>query len=245
MLQSTPQHSTLASQHPRALIWFYVVMLLFGFVYAELHAEEQNVNPGINRYYYDTEYENWVSVFENPGREVYAKRHAIVEALQLQPGLRVADIGAGTGFYTRLFAEQVGTSGKVYAIDISRDFIRAILDQAQQQGLANIEGIVNDARSIELPASSIDLAFICDTYHHFEYPRTILASIHQAIRPGGRLVIIDFRKQSGLSSAWVMSHVRANEAEVIKEIESAGFKLTDRSDLLKTNYFLTFSKPAN
>ena len=205
-------------------------------------AEEKNVNPGINEYYNDAEFQRWVSVFERPGREVYDKRHTIVESLDLIPGMVVADIGAGTGFYTHLFAEAVGDSGKVYAVDISENFIENILRIAKKQGLINIEGIISTPTSAGLAPASIDLAFICDTYHHFEYPQTMLASIHKSLRPGGKLVIIDFRKQPGVSSGWVMSHVRANEVTVIKEVEAAGFRLMAQQDLLLSNYFLTFVK---
>ena len=205
-------------------------------------AEEKNVNPGINEYYNDAEFQRWVSVFERPGREVYDKRHTIVESLDLIPGMVVADIGAGTGFYTHLFAEAVGDSGKVYAVDISENFIENILRIAKKQGLINIEGIISTPTSAGLAPASIDLAFICDTYHHFEYPQTMLASIHKSLRPGGKLVIIDFRKQPGVSSGWVMSHVRANEVTVIKEVEAAGFRLVAQQDLLLSNYFLTFVK---
>lgn len=205
-------------------------------------AEEKNVNPGINEYYNDAEFQRWVSVFERPGREVYDKRHTIVESLDLIPGMVVADIGAGTGFYTHLFAEAVGDSGKVYAVDISENFIENILRIAKKQGLKNIEGIISTPTSAGLAPASIDLAFICDTYHHFEYPQTMLASIHKSLRPGGKLVIIDFRKQPGVSSGWVMSHVRANEVTVIKEVEAAGFRLVAQQDLLLSNYFLTFVK---
>lgn len=205
-------------------------------------AEEKNVNPGINEYYNDAEFQRWVSVFERPGREVYDKRHTIVESLDLIPGMVVADIGAGTGFYTHLFAQAVGDSGKVYAVDISENFIENILRIAKKQGLKNIEGIISTPTSAGLAPASIDLAFICDTYHHFEYPQTMLASIHKSLRPGGKLVIIDFRKQPGVSSGWVMSHVRANEVTVIKEVEAAGFRLVAQQDLLLSNYFLTFVK---
>lgn len=205
-------------------------------------AVEKNVNPGINEYYNDAEFQRWVSVFERPGREVYDKRHTIVESLDLIPGMVVADIGAGTGFYTHLFAEAVGDSGKVYAVDISENFIENILRIAKKQGLKNIEGIISTPTSAGLAPTSIDLAFICDTYHHFEYPQTMLASIHKSLRPGGKLVIIDFRKQPGVSSGWVMSHVRANEVTVIKEVEAAGFRLVAQQDLLLSNYFLTFVK---
>lgn len=207
-----------------------------------LVAVEQNVNPGINEYYYDAEFQHWVSVFERPGREVYDKRHRIVEELDLVPGMAVADIGAGTGFYTFLFAHKVGSSGKVYAVDISDNFIKNILRIGSEQGLNNIEGIINNQKSTRLTPDTIDLAFICDTYHHFEYPQATLASIYQALRPKGRLVIIDYRKQAGISSSWVMSHVRPNEKIVIKEAEAAGFSLISQQDFLKSNYFLTFEK---
>ena len=206
---------------------------------------EQNVSPGINQNYYDAEFEHWVGVFERPGREVYDRRHDIVSALHLKPGMAVADIGAGTGFYTLLFASQVGTTGRVYAVDISENFIQNILRNAGARDLNNIEGIVNNQQETNLPAGSIDLAFVCDTYHHFEYPQTILASIHQALRPNGQLVIIDFRKHHGVSSGWVMSHVRADEAKVIKEVETTGFRLTEKSALLHENFFLKFTKAAN
>ena len=205
-------------------------------------AEEQNVNPGINEYYYDAEFDNWVSIFESPGREVYDKRHTIVNALSIKTGMAIADIGAGTGFYTYLFAQEVGASGKVYAVDISENFIKNILIRARQKKLENIKGIINSQKSTKLEPDSIDLAFICDTYHHFEYPQSMLASIHQALRAGGELVIIDFRKQPGVSSGWVMSHVRANEKDVIREVEIAGFNLADKSELLHENFFLKFSK---
>ena len=223
---------------------FLYTALLIIFVSSSglLQAAEQNVNPGINEYYYDAEFENWVSIFETPGREVYDKREAIVAALELKAGMTVADIGAGTGLYTRLFAKQVEDSGRVYAVDISKNFIRHILHDSRTQGLNNVEGVVNNQKSVMLPEDSIDLAFVCDTYHHFEYPQSMLASIHQALRADGELVIIDFRKQPGVSSGWVMSHVRVNENDVIREIESAGFKLTERSELLHKNYFLKFSK---
>ena len=218
------------------------IFLAFFLLTLPLGAEEKNVNPGINEYYYDAEFQRWVSVFERPGREVYDKRHTIVSLLALKPGMEIADIGAGTGFYTQLFAEVVGKSGKVYAVDISQNFIENILRIAKKQGLNNIEGIINNPQSINLAPKSIDLAFICDTYHHFEYPQTILTSIHQSLRPGGKLVIIDFRKQPGVSSRWVMSHVRANETTVIKEVETAGFRLVAQQDILRSNYFLTFVK---
>ena len=233
------------SRHHYSFIIFLTSLLVCSTVVNPLQAKEQNVSPGVNESYYDAEFDHWVNVFERPGREVYDKRYTITAALDLKPGMHVADVGAGTGFYTRLFAQQVGESGRVYAVDISGNFIEHILQTARSQGRNNIEGIVNTQKSTQLPAESIDIIFICDTYHHFEYPQSMLASIYRALHKNGQLVIIDFRKQPGVSSGWVMSHVRANKEDVIKEVETAGFKLIEQPELLRDNFFLKFIKINN
>jgi predicted methyltransferase len=156
----------------------------------------------------------------------------------------VADIGAGTGLFTRLFSRQLGADGRVYAVDISRPFVENILRDSREQGLKNVVGVVNSPDDAMLDANSIDLAFTVDTYHHFEYPQSMLASIHEALRPGGRLIVIDFVKDPSRSSAWVMGHVRAHKQKVIDEITSAGFELIDDKPLLRVNYFLEFRKAA-
>ena len=210
-------------------------------VYAAV-AQEQSIRPGINKHFVDPNWQQWVNTFERHGREVYDKRHAIVAASKVRPGMAVADIGAGTGLFTRLFAPAVEPRGTVYAIDIASNFIDNILRTSREQGLMNVKGIVNTPMDIGLPADSIDLAFITDTYHHFEYPRQTLASIHQALRSAGRVIIIDFRRDPSISSNWVMGHVRGNKAQVIVELQEAGFRLVDDKPVMRTQYFLEFVK---
>ena len=223
----------------RMIMTVLVALLLLASLQAI--AEEQNVNPGINDYYLaDPDYERWVNIFESPGREVFDKRKAVVRALNIQPGMDIGDIGAGTGLYTRAFSSEVGPEGTVYAVDIAENFIDGIVRQALAAGVQNVVGVVNTAKSVNLEAESIDLAFVCDTYHHFEYPQSMLQSIHRALRPGGSLVIIDFRKIKGFSSNWVMSHTRADRKTVIREVESQDFELTEDLDILKTNFYLRF-----
>jgi len=210
-----------------------------------MHAVEESVRPGINTYYMDPEWQQWVNQFESPGREVYDRRFDILKASSVSPGMDVADIGAGTGLFTRLFSRQLGADGRVYAVDISRPFVENILRESREQGLKNVAGVVNSPDDAMLDANSIDLAFTVDTYHHFEYPRSMLASIHKALRSAGRLIIIDFVKQPGKSSSWVMGHVRADKKKVIDEVSSAGFVLIDDKPLLRSNYFLEFRKLKN
>ena len=205
-------------------------------------AEEKNVNPGINNYYYDAKFEKWLDTFESPGREVFDKKEAIIHEARIKPGMRIADIGAGTGLYSIAFAQLTGEKGLVYAIDISHDFVRNIELRAKNQGLKNIKGIINNQKEIGLAQNSIDLAFICDTYHHFEYPLTTLQSVYQALDSGGELIIIDFKRDPHISTSWVMGHVRANKEKVIKEVESIGFKLKADRNILEGNFFLSFIK---
>lgn len=205
-------------------------------------ALEQSVHPGINASYEDADPVYWRGIFEHDHREVYARRLDILKALHLKPGQDVADVGAGTGFFSLLFADAVKPEGKVYAVDITANFIRAIEQRAAGAGIKNIEPVINTPFSVELPASSVDLVFISDTYHHFEYPESMLYSIYHSMRPDAKLVVIDYKKESEHANPWVMRHVRPAENDVAQEISAAGFKLEKRLDLMETQYFLVFVK---
>jgi ubiquinone/menaquinone biosynthesis C-methylase UbiE len=202
----------------------------------------EGADPAINRPYFDPDFAQWVKRFESPGREVYDQRAAIIAASGVKPGMRVADIGAGTGLFTLLFARAVGPTGRVTAVDISREFADNIQRRAQAERLDNVRTLVSSQTDTGLPANSVDLVFVCDTYHHFEQPRVMLASIHNALKDGGTLVVIDFERVTGKSSAWILDHVRADKQQVIDEINAAGFRLAGDESLLKENYFLRFVK---
>jgi len=164
--------------------------------------------------------------------------------VRLQPGMTVADIGAGTGLFVELFAQQVGPKGKLYAIDIAPKFVEHIRQRAAAQGLAHVNAVLGQEDAIPLPTDSLDVAFVCDTYHHFEYPKSVLASLHRVLRPGGALILIDFERIPGQSRQWVIDHIRADKTTVTKEIEAAGFRLVEEPIAgLKEHYFLRFAKP--
>jgi predicted methyltransferase len=200
-------------------------------------------DPGVNAPFQSPDPDRWTGILERPGREVYDRRHAIIAALRLQPGMNVADVGAGTGLFTEPFARAVGPDGRVYAVDVAPEFVDGIGRRVRAQGLANVVGVVNDQHSTRLPPGSVDLVFVADTYHHFERPADMLRSIHEALRPGGELVVIDFHREPGVSSPWVMGHVRAGRGQVIAEVELAGFRFEREEPILRGNFFLRFRRP--
>jgi predicted methyltransferase len=205
--------------------------------------QEKSVKPGINDPFKNPDIEKYAKTFEGESREVYVHRQKIVSACKLKNGMVVADVGAGTGLFTRLFAPAVAPMGKVIAVDISEKFLDHISKTCQEAKITNVETLKCRETSSELPPNSVDLVFICDTYHHFEYPYRTMASIHKALKPGGRVVVIDFHRIPGKSSDWVLGHVRAGQEVVVKEIEETGFKkVHEEKDLLKENYLVIFEK---
>lgn len=208
---------------------------------------EKSVRPGVNKEFEgDVDVDRWTERFEGESREVYRERERVVELMDLQPGMAVADIGAGTGFFSMLFAERVGSGGVVYAVDIADEFLQAIRDRAADSPKhSNIRTVLCKADSVELPPSSVDVAFICDTYHHFEYPLSTMRSLHRAMRPGGVVYVIDFIRIEGKSRAWIIEHVRAGQDEFRREIESVGFEhvpLDADMSFFEENYIMKFRR---
>jgi len=203
-------------------------------------AQEKSVNPEINKPFDNPDLKKFLGVFEGESREIYAKRDDIVKACRLKPGMAIADIGAGTGLFTRLFAKEVGPDGKIYAVDIAPTFLEHIAKTAKEAKLTNIALLKCTQTSTELPPQSVDLAFICDTYHHFEFPYKTMASVRQALKPGGTVVLIDFHRIAGKSSDWVMGHVRAGQERFEQEIIDSGFRKLGEEKVLSENYFVRF-----
>jgi ubiquinone/menaquinone biosynthesis C-methylase UbiE len=242
MLCKTPSHRSW--NIAMRILRFALLLPLFLVVILTLHAQDKSVRPGINKPFEDPKInvEEFIAKFEGESREIFAKRKQIVEACQLKAGMAVADVGAGTGLFTRLFAASVGETGKVYAVDIAPKFVKYIEETCAQSGIKNVQGVVCKPTSVELPENSVDLVFICDTYHHFEFPFKTMASIHRALRPGGKVVVIDFHRIEGKSRDWVLKHVRAGQETVVKEIISCGFKQIGEEKFLEENYLVRFEK---
>lgn len=206
-------------------------------------AQDKSVRPGVNDTFRDPNPNAFTERFEIESREVFAKRKEILDAITLKPTDTVADIGAGTGLFTRLFASSLGPEGRVIAVDIAQKFLDHIEVTCREQGLRNVETLLCGDDSTALPPESVDVAFICDTYHHFEFPQKTMTSLLNALKPGGRVIVIDFKRIEGESSDWTLDHVRAGQEVFEAEIISAGFRKTNEvEDLLQENYMVVFAK---
>lgn len=217
----------------RKLLWLIVLSWC-------THAFPQGASPDVNEPYRNPSYGEWQRRLETEGREVYERRHAIVAATGLRPGQALADIGAGTGLFTRLFAAQVGSQGRVYAVDIAAEFLRGVERRAREDRHTNIVTVQSTQTGTRLAEASVDTVFVCDAYHHFEQPQAMLASIRRALRPAGALIVVDFERVPGVSPDWVLNHVRGGKDEFRREIEAAGFRYVEEVKLMRENYFLRF-----
>ena len=204
--------------------------------------QQTSVKPDINEPFENPDVDSYIERFERDGREVFDKREQIVQACFLKEGMDLADIGAGTGFLTRMFARAVAEKGTVWAVDISDEFIEHIKKSAREEGLSNIRAFVCDQDDTKLPPDSVDLVFMADTYHHFEFPAKTMASVYRALRKGGQLIVIDYHRKEGETDEWILDHIRADRETVIREIQAAGFGVVGEADFLEENYFLRFLK---
>lgn len=199
---------------------------------------------GINKSFEHPDVEKYLKKFETEDREVYAKRHEIVDAIGLAEGMNVADVGAGTGIFTRLFAEKVGPAGKVFAVDIAPEFLEHIAVESKKRGHSQVRTVKADQKSTHLPEDSMDVVFLCEVYHHLENPSLSLKSIREALKPSGRLVIVELDRQNGKRRDFLRKHVRANKDEFLKEIRLAGFIPTELKapPELEENFIAAFIK---
>ena len=205
---------------------------------------ESGAKPGINDRWMSTEIDPLVASLESESREIYVNRRLLAEVAGPRPGTDVADIGAGSGFMARELARLVGPTGTVYAVDINPVMMQHVALRAAADDITNLRTLVCTDRSVNLAHGSVDMVFICDTYHHFEYPASMLRTIHEALRPGGQIVVVDFRREPGVSREWIIGHVRAGQEVFIEEITAAGFELIQEHDMpaLEENSVLRFRR---
>jgi ubiquinone/menaquinone biosynthesis C-methylase UbiE len=212
-----------------------------------LLAQQPTITPtakALNKSF-DADASQWTERFEHEGRAIYDKRAEILDAMNLKPGMDVADIGAGSGLMSRLIAQRVAP-GTVYAVDIAKNMIDHINRVAEEEHITNLKAVLGDPKSPKLAPNSVDAICIIDSYHHFEFPTDMLAEINKALRPNGMLMLIDFKRIDGVSRPYILNMVRAGEGTFTDEFLNAGFELVEkRDDMFPENYLLKFKhRPA-
>lgn len=200
---------------------------------------------GIGKYYMNREIAKvmghqammWL---ERPSRVTQEKPDLTVENLDLKPNDVVADIGAGTGYFSFRMAQQV-PEGKVYAVDIQPEMLDAITFLKEENNIGNVETVLGTEEKPNLSPESIDLAFMVDAYHEFAYPREMMEGIVEALKPGGRVVLLEYRKENPM--IMIKPLHKMTQKQVKKELKAVGLKWQETKQFLPEQHFLLFSKP--
>ena len=180
----------------------------------------------------------------DPTRDAQQKPRELVAAMQLQPGMTVADVGTGVGYMLPFLDAAVGPAGRLIAEDIFADFLDKARDKAKKSGLGNVDFILGTETDPLLPAGKADAVLVLDTYHHFDYPEKMLAGIARGLAPTGRLFIVDYYKRhNAMPGQDAEKHIRLDVDGVVKEVEANGFKLAwQRAHIPGSQYIACFTK---
>jgi predicted methyltransferase len=180
--------------------------------------------------------EKWARVFDEPERDAWQKPHEVIQALGLKPDAAVADIGAGTGYFAVRLAHRV-PKGKVYAVDVEPGMVDYLEKRAQREQLPNLLALEGEPGDPRLPAR-VDLVLIVDTVHHIEERERYFEKLKSALKPGGRVAIIDFRIEAKQGPP---RHSRIAPERVKSELAAAGYALAQEHGFLPQQYFLVFT----
>ncbi len=180
----------------------------------------------------------------DPERDEKQKPRDIVYAMDLKPGMTVVDLGTGVGYMIPFLSRAVGDGGKVLAEDIATDFLDKAKLRARTSNVQNATFILGTPEDPKLPADTINAVLILDVYHHFDYPDQMMANIRDGLLPGGRVYIVDyFRSETSMPNRRALEHIRLDRDEVVKEVESYGYRLPWKKDHIPgSQYMLAFEK---
>jgi ubiquinone/menaquinone biosynthesis C-methylase UbiE len=203
----------------------------------QLPAQQKEKQPSATQQRFD-DIKFWLKIFENPERDKWQKPDEVVQKLNLKPGDVIADIGAGTGYFTRRFAVAVGSEGKALGLDIEPNMVKYMQEDARKRNLKNYIARVVKPDDPGLEPQSTDVVFMCNTYHHIEQRVDYLRRLSKSLKPDGRVVIVDFYKKPYPGTPPVEHKIAAKT--VIEEFWQAGYTLKRMLDFLPAQYFLEF-----
>jgi ubiquinone/menaquinone biosynthesis C-methylase UbiE len=177
---------------------------------------------------------------ERKEREMEENTSLLVKNLAVQPGLFLADIGAGSGYHSTLLSKMVG-NGKVYAVDVELEMITYLKDRIKLEGYKNIIPVLSTEKKVSLPANSIDIMLLVDVYHEFAFPYEMTLSMLEALKPGGKLVLVEFRAED--PNVPIKTIHKMGEQQSVKEFKAAGFLFEKNIGNLPWQHCLIFRKP--
>lgn len=214
------------------------VLILFAFLPASLTAQDAVNRDAHQMHRLHDDPKAYIGALEDPKRDAYQKPHEVVHALGVKPGEVIADIGAGSGYFTFHLARHVGERGKIYAVDVNPDMVRHINRRIRELKTANVVSVLADPDDPLLFERSIDRFFICDVWHHVENRVKYLSRMKKMLKPGGEIVMIDFHKKE-LPFGPPLQMKMARE-DLIEQMETNGFRLVKEHTFLPYQYFLVF-----
>jgi FkbM family methyltransferase len=199
---------------------------------------------GINKWYMGRQIahvmSHWgIDWLERPERQFEENSALLLKNLNLKSGMHVADIGAGSGYYTSLIAKRIG-NGKVYAVDVEPQMILFLNERIKEEKLSNVVTVLGSEKSTALPSSSIDMMLLVDVYHEFSFPYEMGHSMYNALKPAGRLVLVEFRSED--ETVPIKTIHKMSEAQSVKELKAVGFRLEKNISNLPWQHCMVFVK---
>jgi predicted methyltransferase len=179
-----------------------------------------------------------IAWLERAERETEEQPQRVIDALEIKPGQTVADLGAGSGYYSFRIAPLVGPTGKVLAIDIEPTMLEAIAQRASREHVANIATVRSSERDPNLAAHSVDLLFMVDVYHELEYPYEVMSKVREALKPGGRVALIEYRAED--PEVMIKPVHKMSERQVRREMQAAGFQHVKTVRTLPLQHLIIF-----
>jgi ubiquinone/menaquinone biosynthesis C-methylase UbiE len=220
----------------------FAASLLAGLMNATLTA--QVAGPANAGYQTEQQRKGLAAGLGDPARDERQKPGELIRAMGLQPGMTVADVGTGIGYMLPFLSRRVGAGGRVIAEDIFDDFLASAKQRAENQKLANVTFVKGTETDPKLPGAAVDIVLALDVYHHFDYPEKMLAAIHQSLKPGGKLVVVEYyKRQEAMPGGRALTHIRLDMPDVIKEIEANHFHLiAEQEHIPDSQYVLILRK---